>query len=540
MNCPKCGAVVQSPTSFCPVCGNDLGAVNKEEHLKQEVKRQGFSWFKLLLIIGLVICAILFWKGLKEEDPTDVVKEQLQALHDNKITEAYYAYTSKDFQNVTPLDKFKEFIKSYPTLLQSKKVELSVKDTPDEDIKVIEGNIVSSNNTVLPVEYQTILENSKWKILYMRFITTGSAEAAAPSTTTAAPQKGPAPAGMEAMTNSVKALLDHLKANEINQAYNSTSKSFQNVTTLEGFRQFLEAYPILTQFNSYSFGAYSLQNNTKGNLNVELQNDDKKALMVFNLGKTNGQWQVQGIQHLEETAAQENLPEFNSKNLMSVIDAQLNAIRQGQVSSAYYDYTSKKFREKINFAQFTKFVNSNPIFGMNRSTSLEEIKFDKNIANMTVSLSSTTGLSRRINYSMELENGKWKIDYINFADKSGLSVSGGKPITPLQFEKAIFGTQIDESGTILDPGLVLKAHQSDIYVDIYIKNAAEGDIIQVEFEFLDNSTKVPVMAYTVPKNGDQMITLSFSPPPEGWTKGSYRLTLTSLSGGKRAFSFMIE
>lgn len=505
--------------------------------MESEINRKGFGWIKLLLLGALLLAAYAFFNNYSKEDPVDVVKDQLKAIKSNKITEAYYAYTSKDFQSVTSLDKFKEFVKSYPVFAQNQSADFKLKDGPNEDVKIVDGDIIGANKKFMPVEYQLILEDDKWKILYMKFLTenpinTKSERDAAINS----------PVIKDSMIATVKSFLDDLKGGLYGNAYtNYTTSAFQTVTSMESFRQFIEAYPIIYQYNKYQFGDYILEG-SNGNLNVVLDDNDEKASLVFNLNKESANnWKIQGIQHLEQSKNTQEVPDFNSKNLVKVIQDQISAIKQGELGRAYYDFTTEDFRKDSTFAQFSNFVNANPSLVFNSQVLFEDLKFEKNTAFFTVVLTATKGPSRRASYELVMDNGNWKIRRITLIDNAGANVQSQTTTSvPLQFEKAVFGTQVDNTGTILDPSNIIKSNQSEIYINLYVKRAVAGDIIQVQFEYTENSTKIPIMAYTLPTDGDQMVTFSFAPPRDGWPKGGYRITLTSLSGGQKAFPFTIE
>ncbi len=534
MNCPKCGASLQSQARFCPVCGHNLGG--KKAAAESEVTRKGFGWFKLLILGLLLLAGYSLWKNYSVENPIDVIENQLNAIKNNKITEAYYAYTSKDFQSVTPLDKFKEFVKAYPILSQTQTADLELKDGPKDDVKVVEGDLIGSNKRFMPVEYQLILEDSKWKILFMRFLTENPIKTDAERNEVLTNS----PAIKDSMMATVKSFLDELKAGQYGSAYSKyTTKAFQSVTSLEAFRQFIEAYPIVYQYNSYQFGDYSLEG-ANGNINVTLNDNEQKASLVFNLNKNDKGWQIQGVHHVEQSHNTQELPEFNSKVLVTVIQDQLSAIKQGELGRAYYDFTTENFRKKTSFTQFSNFVNANPAMVFNAQSIFDDLRYERNSATFTTVLTSIRGISRRVSYELVLDNGQWKINNITVIDNTGANIPNPNSAKPLDFEKAVFGTQVDDTGKILDPSIIIKATKSEVYINLYVKKATVGDIIQIQLEYVENATKVPVIAYTLPSDGDQMITFSFAPPPSGWPKGNYQISLNSLSGAQRVFPFTIE
>jgi hypothetical protein len=306
---------------------------------------------------------------------------------------------------------------------------------------------------------------------------------------------------------------------------------------LEAFRQFIEAYPVMKDFTAQQFGDYSITG-ASASLNVELRKDSRKTLMVFNLDRSGGEWKIQGIKHVQQTEEQGKVTELDSSKLSAVVRGQLQAIKQGEIPRAYYDFTSSQFRQGTTLDQFTAFVHANPVLSFNESIAFDELKYTHDVATFICTLRAAGGATTKVDYEMVMEGGFWKISKIHL--EGGQAQKGAARMKPVAFDKAVFGTQVGEGGKILDPSQVLKARQSDIYVNLYLKGGTKGDIIQVQFEYLDNATKIPKVAYTLPQDGDQWITFNFSAPADGWPTGNYQLTMTSLSGTDKVFPFTIE
>ena len=165
MNCKNCNAQIDDNAKFCPSCGHSVAVVPQASHEGSIPK-----WFKWLLGIIALLGAIGLFLVMGSEDITDTVEDQLKAIRENKIPEAYYNFTSKEFQAATPLDKFKEFVKAYPVLSENKSVRF-IDRKSDESVGTLDAVILTKEGKEVNVQYRLVLDkgNGKWKIQSVKF-----------------------------------------------------------------------------------------------------------------------------------------------------------------------------------------------------------------------------------------------------------------------------------------------------------------------------------------------------------------------------------
>lgn len=118
-------------------------------------------------IAAIIALALFSTKGLPE-----VANQQLTALRSGDMAKAY-SYTSKDFQNTTSLDKFKEFVDSYPSLKNNESSSFSNRKI-ENDQGTLEGTLKAKDGGVTPIIYHFVKENNDWKILNMQLKPTGT------------------------------------------------------------------------------------------------------------------------------------------------------------------------------------------------------------------------------------------------------------------------------------------------------------------------------------------------------------------------------
>lgn len=119
--------------------------------------------FGLLVVLGLLASSflILFLHRSMEERPEDTIQEQWRAITNRQLTKAYFAYTSKEYQELTTLKEFKELVNYLPQAIGNDALELSeVED--DFPIIVIEGLIQGASD--LKLYYEMLLHNGVWKV----------------------------------------------------------------------------------------------------------------------------------------------------------------------------------------------------------------------------------------------------------------------------------------------------------------------------------------------------------------------------------------
>ncbi|CUI17830.1 conserved hypothetical protein [Candidatus Protochlamydia naegleriophila] len=98
-----------------------------------------------------------------------------------------------------------------------------------------------------------------------------------------------------------------------------------------------------------------------------------------------------------------------TERLVDVIDNQLEALRQNDVTKAYYGYTSKDFQAATSQEQFREFIETYPVFLNNQSAHFTQRSIDNNISTLKGNLTSQDHINTPIEYKLIKEDDKWKI-----------------------------------------------------------------------------------------------------------------------------------
>lgn len=286
MLCSKCGATVGEGYKFCPSCGATLTATAPTPPTETRKKPMPL-WFKILA--GLAVVALIGVTAgiLFTEKLVDVVDHQIEAINKDDLSKAYYAYTSRGFQEATSLEEFKEFIKAYPIFLTTQSTHFTQRSIKD-NIGILKGNLTTGERTKVPIEYKLIKEDGKWKILSIRLLEPNS-------------NSGKQTVNAQALVETVKGQLQLLEEKNVGEAYDKyASKAFKAATSKEEFEKFIDRYPILTHHSTVSFHKPGIREGVS-TLAAILHSDDVSAYLKYYLVPEEDEWKIWSMRILSPT-----------------------------------------------------------------------------------------------------------------------------------------------------------------------------------------------------------------------------------------------
>lgn len=97
------------------------------------------------------------------------------------------------------------------------------------------------------------------------------------------------------------------------------------------------------------------------------------------------------------------------KNLLAVIEQQLQALRSGKIDNAYKRYTSKEFQNETSLEQFARLTQWFTVLSQNRLFQPQSFYYEDGIATFGGDLISTDGKLMSVEYNLIEESGVWKI-----------------------------------------------------------------------------------------------------------------------------------
>lgn len=338
--------------------------------------------------------------------------------------------------------------------------------------------------------------------------------------------------------------LDALRKQNIEKSYSSyTSKDFQATTTLDQFRNFIDAYPVFLNNQSAHFTQRSIEHNIgtlKGNLT---SNDHVNTPIEYKLIKEDGKWKILSIRLLKPSKIQNTKEAGQAEDLIEVAKAQLKDIQDQKLSAAYQNYSSQEFKEATSKEAFYEFIKRYPIMNHHHIVSFHKPTIRNGVGTLSVILQSEH-IAAYVKYYLIYEDQKWKIWSMRILSPSEKEEKKDIEQSEHDDEAMKFGTislgdQVDDQGEIKDPKHTFSSNLGDLYVDIEIRNGAKGSMIFLNLQHLESASSIPAKA-AIEENGDTMLMSVFSPPANGWPTGSYKLLVTTSSGLKQEIDFSIN
>jgi hypothetical protein len=340
--------------------------------------------------------------------------------------------------------------------------------------------------------------------------------------------------------------LEALRQHDIAKAYHSyTSKDFQAATSLDQFRNFIEAYPVFLNNQSAHFTQRSIEHNVgtlKGNLT---SNDHVITPIEYKLIKEDDKWKILSIRLLKPGKIQNAKEANHAEDLIEVAKAQLKDIQDQKLTDAYQHYSSREFKEATSEEAFREFIKRYPILTQYHVVSFHKPTIRNGVGTLSVILQSEQ-IAAYVKYYLIYEDQKWKIWSMRILspsekqEKKQTEPSTSKSAQgSMSLGTILLGDQVDEQGQIKQPKINFTSTLGDLYVDIEVQNGLKGSMIYLTLQHLESGSSIPAKA-AIEENGDSMLMSVFSPPTSGWPKGHYKLVVTTSLGLNKVIDFEIE
>lgn len=242
----------------------------------------------LISALFFLMVLIYFFSLSHQNKEQTVVESQLQLIQEKKFTEAYYSYTSKDFQEATSLENFKKFIANFPLFSEKHKLKF---ESIDKDGEI--HALLNHENEHLKVVYTLSKDNND---LLIRAIEVLEGED---------PKQPLQEFDPSAFQEPINQFMIAIKNGDPDAAYKMyTSQAFQEATSLKDLKSFLKEYTIFSNFAKLNFQKLTFDNNL-GHYSVDLiSKDASKATLKYDLIKENGTWKILQVQ-ISDTSAEE-------------------------------------------------------------------------------------------------------------------------------------------------------------------------------------------------------------------------------------------
>lgn len=530
MECLNCGGKVDSNAHFCPLCGH---AIIPEKELTKRIIHS--PWLKILLTASFLGLLFYILMSYSTSDLFDPVEKQLTALKTNNFQEAYYDYTSKDFQTNNSFENFKKTFSNHPILHKFTILKLG-NVTENNNYGSLKAVLQAPSKEGAEILFNLIKEGETWKILSIQF---KEIQNEPPQNTSK--EKEITSLDSVGMMEVVKKHLEAIKRNEIESAYyDFIAKDLQKETPLAQFRDFISSYPAFSSYTTFNITEPNVEEGI-GRLSVELFDERGTTVVEYALGEVEGKWKILGV-HVErnpQNLENKDGSSFKMRDLMEVIKNFLSFLKSKELEKAY-QLTSKLFQEENSFPAFKDFITNHPELAKSQASTFEKLIFNNSIATLTGDINDGNN-ALPLEFDLIKENNKWKILHIithpavEINKKVSQEVKGPK----VEFTKIILGDKIDDTGKIVEPKTAFSPAVGDIYSNLYIQNGVKGQTFEVDLRHVESGTAIPTVKGVLDEGDEAIISLIFSPPPKGWPKGNYQITARSKESSK-TFTFRVE
>lgn len=299
-------------------------------------------------IIWILIGVAIIGSGLYyllQEDLTTIPKEQLEAIKAGQESDAYYKYTTKEFQESTSLNAFHTFLELHPIFRKNLIPHLNVVEKKS-DQATLKGNLSTQDGSSLAIEYKLIKEDGKWKIETLTLLDVGPRNNLKESDTVAEIQKP--------INDQLKALSEH----NIHKAYYKlVSEEFQHSTSFKDFEKFVAENPILIQ-NTRKEVVNSDIDGNEARVTVKLYQGATDTPIEYALKRSKGEWKIWSLRLIVPQQAEASNSPANSRDLATIFEASIAPLRDNNLAKTYYQHTTRTFRSQQPLEKFRGFVNS--------------------------------------------------------------------------------------------------------------------------------------------------------------------------------------
>lgn len=219
------------------------------------------------------------------------------------------------------------------------------------------------------------------------------------------------------------------------------------------------------------------------------------------------------------------------------VTAHMTALAKGDDAAAYA-LTSSGFRSETSAAQFTAFVNANPIL-RNGTVSIGEREVSGDTAAVTAELTAPDGSKRTLDVQLVKEE-DWRIaGYRLRASASGAAPPGSARTAKGTVAQILISDEADKDGAVRASKDIFAPTTPRIYVSVVLTGAKKGDKASASLAHLPSGAKLGPATNDVTADGDLISSFSFSRPTAGWPEGAYELAVALASGESASATFTV-
>lgn len=249
------------------------------------------KWLKVLFGVLLGGIAAIILLLFASDNLTEVVSEQLESLKKHKPKDAYYAYTSKAFQESAPLERFLDFIDTFPAFIHHQSIRFIDRNAEGERGS-LQALLFTAPGIEIPVHYQLVKEEGSWKIDSISLDDRHSIHAIKNRQNTLANPFDSTP-----LKTTIQGLMQAIQKRELRKGYDIySSKDFKLNTSFQEFEQFVRDNPSFSDYTSFKLNNLSFDNNIATFSGTLTTKDGTTYPVEYDLIEEEGAWKIFHIQ----------------------------------------------------------------------------------------------------------------------------------------------------------------------------------------------------------------------------------------------------
>lgn len=442
------------------------------------------------------------------KDLLKVVNQDLAYLYKENTMSSYYKMTTKRYQEENPYESYVHFIEETHIFYEQQGATLLNGRAEKNSGKVRVS--LASDEEVVPVEFSLALEEGKWKIDDIKIL-------AAPAATPALNEQE-----MEDALAIIQPFLENLRDNAIGKAYHLfTSRGFQKVTSLKLFQAFLEDHPILKENIEPRVIDTGREDDTRVLYLVYHKIPYSTSFEVKMVPEREG-WKIQEIS-LETPEAIES-PTIEKGEAIDMIQSVLNLLHSGSNEKFYEQVASMGFRQTTSYDAFLAYLSAHPVLQNNPKPFIEEMLQDRDHLYIETDLIDDSHTYSAL-FAFIYENNRWKISRME--TKAEKRLSSAPLAAKVDLHQIMVGQDIDDNGMIHDDQTVLTKTYDPIHVSVLLTASSPHAKVELRLSHEETNSGTHPVTGEMDNEGNNILSFTFTPPPEGWPDGHYRATVAT-------------
>ncbi len=343
-------------------------------------------------------------QNANSEHLVKVVQDHLLDLKYRNIKGAYKNYLSEEFKKIVPYEEFETIVRENPELVQFDSIRFGeIKE--DNGLKQLNLSLISDED-IQDLQYWLEKDRGQWKIWAIEVNGPKPVDAYEVSDN-ADYEKNQSQSTVSGALKTINDQLQDLKKGDIPKAYSDyVSHEFTKATSEEDFEKFIKNYPEFVKFSSMKVESQTEKDGLV-HFMIILTTEKGDSDVDYWLAKQDGDWKIWGIR-VEESAYHPPITDKEKAELVDVIESQLKALREEDISKAYYAFTAQDFQNNTSFEDFQAFLKDYPIFTKQKEATIGQGMQEGKLRLIRIALQSNDETSE-VDYRLIKQDGDWKI-----------------------------------------------------------------------------------------------------------------------------------